>query len=184
MFFSFKASAHYDDAYFHSANDPFTYKNKWMADIRDNVRLNEMALPGTHDSGTYKRWEPMVGTQVLTIRKQLDYGILVLDIRIRHTGNKFALHHGKVFLNIMFDDVLNQIENFLKENPTETVLFRLKEDCPANNNNTQKMSKTLTDYLAKSPRYLNTSNSGITMGEARGKYIILTDNYNFRGYPG
>ncbi|WP_225917281.1 phosphatidylinositol-specific phospholipase C domain-containing protein [Pseudomonas xanthosomatis] len=127
------AFAHSDDAYSHDAKDAFTDKSAWMSAIRDNVRLSELALAGTHDSATFDTSvfpivDDIVRTQTLNFDEQLKYGIRVLDLRIRRTGDAFALHHGPVYLDKMFGNALQSIERFLKANPSETVLFRIKEE--------------------------------------------------------
>jgi len=181
-FLSFPAFSHYDDAYFHRADNAFTYKKNWMASISDETWLSEMALPGTHDSGTYKMsGRPIVRTQVLTIKQQLEYGIRVLDIRVRHTGNKLAVHHGPVYLHLMFGEVINQIDEFLQENPTETVLVRIEEEHKQDSNNTRDIRYTLKEYVSNSTHYLDTSNESITLGSARGKYILLSTNFYLGG---
>jgi 1-phosphatidylinositol phosphodiesterase len=153
-----------------------------MADIRDDVLLSEMALPGTHDSGTYDKHIESVITQTLNFNQQLDYGIRVFDIRIRHIGNSFALHHGPVFLNVMFKDFLDAANDFLDKNPSETILFRLKEEHDPENN-TRSLKDTLEYYLSSyGHHYLQTTNKDITLGEARGKFIILSNNANFNDY--
>lgn len=182
LFISLPLLAHWDSAYFRNANDGFTNKKNWMADIRDDVLLSEMALPGTHDSGTYDKKIDSVVTQTLNFNQQLEYGIRVFDIRIRHIGNSFALHHGPVFLNVMFKDFLDAANDFLNRNPSETVLFRLKEEHNPENN-TRSLKDTLEYYLSSyGDRYLQTSNKNITLGEARGKFIILSNNTNFNNY--
>lgn len=183
LFVSPPLMAHWDSAYFRNASDGFTYKKNWMNDIRDDVMLSEMALPGTHDSGTYNKHLESVITQAMNFTEQLEYGIRVFDIRIRHTSDRFALHHGAYFLNVMFGDFLNAADDFLTKNPSETVLFRLKEEHDADTNNTRSLKETLDYYLSlHSDKYLKTTNKGIKLGEARGKFIILSNAGSFNSY--
>lgn len=174
--------AHWDAAYFRNATDGFTLKKNWMGAIGDDVMLSELALPGTHDSGTYKKHIESVITQTLTINQQLDYGIRVLDIRIRHTGNKFALHHGAFFLDVMFGDVLKSVNDFLAKNPSETVLLILKKELEPDTNNTRSVKDTLREYLTMyHGRFLDTENPAIRLGDARGKFVIAVDEYALAG---
>lgn len=183
LFFASPIYAHWDGAYYRNASDGFNYRTQWMDDIRDGVRVSEMALPGTHNSPSYYRPLENVITQVLTIEQQLNYGVRVFDIRIRHTSDRFALHHGKAYLGLMFGDFLREVDRFLARNPTETVLFRLREDHSANTNNTRSMEETLKFYLAQYPsRFLKTNDLGITLGEARGKFILLANMTEFNKY--
>lgn len=148
-----------------------------MARIRDDVKISEMAIPGTHDSATFKMRSNIVATQCLSFDQQLKYGIRYFDIRIRHFHNDFALHHGMVYLHLNFADFLRSVNNFLVANPTEVVLFRLKEELRGSNNN-RNLSATLNSYLVpfKTTTFKQTSDRLITVGSARGKFIILADN--------
>lgn len=172
--------AHWDAAYFSNRKDGFKIYNDWMKKIPDDALLSELALPGTHDSCTFTAWTDIVRTQSITFSEQLEFGIRFFDIRIRHTSNKFALHHDRVFMGLMFGDFLSNVTHFLHENPSETVLFRLKEDHKPDTTNTRSMGQTLEEYLDRyGSTYLRTTSTGIKLGDARGKYIIISDNYEF-----
>ncbi|KAG8272166.1 hypothetical protein J6590_047181 [Homalodisca vitripennis] len=176
--------AHTDGAYMRNADDGFTNRISWMSEIHDDVMLSELALPGTHDSATFNNnvLEDIVTTQVLTFDEQFKYGIRVFDMRVRHISNAFVLHHGLVYVNLNFDDFLKSVERFLRNNPSETVLFRLKEEHEPDNN-TRSLGDTLKDYLGKYKHvYLNTKDRNTPLGSARGKFIILSDNKEFHGF--
>lgn len=178
--------AHWDGAYFRNADDGFQVYNNWMERIRDDALLTELALPGTHDSGTFTSSIPIVNafvkTQVLTFSEQLEYGIRFFDIRMRHTENQFELYHGSWSLGIMFSDFLDAVTKFLREHPSEVVLFRLKED-HSPGNNTRSMHETLEEYLnTYKSAHLQQTYTRIRLGEARGKFLIISDNYEFHDY--
>lgn len=104
-----------------------------MGHIRDEVKLSDLSIPGTHDSGAifgakdpvYNRYTQC---QEWSIRQQLDNGIRYLDVRCRCTGTSFAIHHGPYFQRLMFGDILKDCREFLSENPSETLLMRIKEE--------------------------------------------------------
>lgn len=182
FFITSPAYAHWHGAYSSSTNG-FSVRSDWMNNISDSTKLSEMALPGTHDSATYDSNNNIERTQVLSFDQQLAYGVRVFDIRIRHTSDRFALHHGPSFLNKMFGDFLQSVNRFLESNPSETVLFRLKEDHRPNSNNTRSLEATLKFYLDQYPsKFLKTNNLGITLGEARGKFILLSNMVEFNAY--
>ncbi|XP_031622572.1 uncharacterized protein LOC116340289 [Contarinia nasturtii] len=174
--------AHYDPAYFRSSKDAFVTHMDWMKDIRDDVMLSELALPGTHDSASFIWNNDIIDTQTLNFNEQLNYGIRVFDIRYRHTTDTFALYHGIAYLSKMFGDFLESVHNFLLEHSSETVLFRLKEELYPNNNNNRSAREILNEYLVKYKQtYLKTTEN-IELGEARGKFIILYNNLDFYDY--
>lgn len=180
---SFSCAAHWDSAYFRNASDGFTAKPKWMSTLKDNAMLSEIAMPGTHDSGAYKRFVDSVKTQTLNFSQQLEYGIRVFDIRVRHTSDRFALHHGSVFLDVMFGDFMNAVDGFLSKNPSEAVLFRLKQERDPDNNNTRSIDKTLEYYIElHKNKYLNLQTMNTALGDVRGKFMILSNHVDFHKY--
>ncbi|MGA0846114.1 MAG: phosphatidylinositol-specific phospholipase C domain-containing protein, partial [Luteolibacter sp.] len=94
--------------------------SKWMSQIDNSMPISRITIPGTHDSGA--RLEPFPATakcQTHTIAEQLDYGIRFLDMRCRHIGDSFAIHHGPIYQEIFFGEVLTQVYEFLDANPSE-----------------------------------------------------------------
>ncbi|ENR5392705.1 TPA: phosphatidylinositol-specific phospholipase C [Providencia rettgeri] len=183
LIFSPSILAHLDSAYYRNATDGFTTKSKWMDTLRDDVMLSEIALPGTHDSAAYKNFVDSVSTQTLNFDQQLEYGIRVFDIRIRHTNNAFALHHGNVFLDVMFGDFMNSIDTFLSKNPSETVLFRLKKEIESDDSNTRAISKTLEYYIElHKDKYFDLQSMSTKLGDIRGRYMILSNSDAFHNY--
>ena len=110
----------------------------WMSGLPDATSVSRLSIPGTHDSGAL--FEPISGTakcQNIGIAAQLNMGVRFLDIRCRHIDNAFAIHHGAIYQNLNFQDVINACITFLNANPTETILMSVKEEhTPANNNRT------------------------------------------------
>lgn len=176
------ALAHWDGAYFSNADDGFKVYNNWMQQIPNNRLLTELALPGTHDSSTFTSNIPFIRTQVITFAEQLKYGIRFFDIRIRHSKNIFSLVHSIRNLGLKFSDFLDDVTQFLRDNPSEVVLFRLKEDKKPGNN-TRSMYDTLQAYLhTYKAGHLWETSSGGTLGNARGKFLIISDNMEFHSF--
>ena len=180
--------AHEDDAYSHSAQDRFSDKRRWMQHIRDDVLLSELALPGTHDSATFDKHvfpiaDDIIDTQTLSFEEQLRYGIRVLDLRVRRTGESLALHHGPVYLNKMFGSALNAIVKFLEENPSETVLFRLREEHTPDPDTHVSLAQVFRKYVQRHKAfYLQAPRRGTTLGEARGRFVLLSNIGNLNPY--
>lgn len=179
---------HWHSAYFRWSSDGFEIHSKWMENIEDNVNIFQLGLPATHDSGTgyvsnrtsLTRADVVV-TQCLRFDEQLTYGIRVFDIRLRHFKDRFHLHHNDIYLNVTFDDFLAAVNNFLDSHASETVLFRLKEEWPPFNC-TRSLGETLKEYLTNQPRLLTPSDFNVTLGTARNRFIILSDNLEFHQF--
>lgn len=167
-------AAHYDPAYFRSSNDSFEYYRDWMKNISDDVWLSEMALPGTHDSSTFNVDHVVYTTQAVNFKKQLDYGVRVFDIRIRHSNNKFELYHGPMFLNLMFDAFLRDVDEFLRENPSEAVVFRMSKECNDTTDNTRSLEETFQFYLSDHPNLFKAVTGNTKLGDIRGKLIMIS----------
>ena len=175
--FSQISIAHNDAAYSHDyravASNP-----GWMAGVDGNKRLSELSLPGTHDTMSIRAGDAWQN-QTMTLSQQLDSGIRVFDMRTRHINNSFRMHHGIIAQNTYFNDVLNDIDSFLANHPSETVLFRLRSEyTPANNS--ESYTQTLDKYLAaKGSKHWFPTSSNPTLNEIRGKFVILQE---FSGY--
>ncbi|WP_374016795.1 phosphatidylinositol-specific phospholipase C [Paenibacillus thiaminolyticus] len=171
------ASAHWHPGYSHDASIGYHNPN-WMSLIRDHARLSELSIPGTHDSMAYRTNQPAtdhVYTQSMPLITQLNSGIRFLDIRCRYVDGSFSLHHGSYYLDAMFGDVLNEVTDFLKRNPSETVLMRIKQEHSSVPD--RVFNDTLQRYIDSYPGFFWDSKNGSitnpTLGEMRGKIVIL-----------
>ena len=145
----------------------------WMSTVEDGRPLSNLTIPGTHDSAAF--YEPFSGTakcQNLSLAQQLNAGVRFLDIRCRHFGNSFTIHHGSVYQNQNFDDVLNAVIGFLNAHPREAVIMSIKEEHTAADN-TRSFVETLDTYIQKNPGKWNLGSHIPTLGEARGKITLF-----------
>ncbi|MEU9011246.1 phosphatidylinositol-specific phospholipase C [Streptomyces sp. NPDC048479] len=152
----------------------------WMAGAGNSTALARLTIPGTHDSGARfgGLWTECQNT---TIADQLNSGIRFLDVRCRVTGDSFAIHHGAFYQNLMFGDVLIACRDFLNAHPSETVLMRVKQEYSEESDATFRRNFDI--YLdTKGWRPLFHIGDGLpSLGEARGKVVLIADN---GGLPG
>lgn len=103
---------------------------RWMTDMRDHVgdlRLRDLFIPGTHDSGSYRpNFDPLLRESVVTkyaltqddnIRGQLMHGARYLDIRVgyfRSAPEKFFIYHG-ITRQRPLHEVIEQVKDFVLE---------------------------------------------------------------------
>ncbi|APU44451.1 phospholipase [Streptomyces sp. TN58] len=152
----------------------------WMSGLGDSTALQRMTIPGTHDSGA-TRGGLYVACPNTSIAQQLDSGIRFLDVRCRVTGGSFAIHHGSFFQDLMFGDVLVACWNFLAAHPGETVLMRVKQEYSGESD--AAFRAVFDDYLDRRgwrPLF-RIADTLPTLGQARGKVVLLADN---GGLPG
>ncbi|AXE79202.1 phosphatidylinositol-specific phospholipase C [Streptomyces atratus] len=152
----------------------------WMGAIPDATALQRLTIPGSHDSGA-RYGGPWTECQNTTIAEQLNSGLRFLDVRCRVTGDSFAIHHGASYQNLMFGDVLGACWDFLAAHPTETVLMRVKQEYSEESDATFRA--IFDDYLdGRGWRPLFRIDPALpSLGEARGKVVLLADN---GGLPG
>ncbi len=157
------------------AIDLDTELSTWMRYVNDGAILSDLTIPGTHDSGAMH--ESVAGTaktQNLTIGEQLNIGVRYLDIRLRHYGDAFVVHHGSVYQHLNFDDVLTQVTAFLAENPSEVVIMEVSEEYTAENT-TRTFEETFVTYTDNSTysSYWWRHSYVPAMGDVRGKIVLL-----------
>lgn len=172
------ARAESNPAYLHERAAPAA-RTDWMSTVAGSTRLRDLSVPGTHDTvtGEYTGWIPGVETQTLPMAEQLKAGVRALDVRCRHIGNAFAIHHGSVYLGKNFDDVLQVVTGFLRQHPRETVLMRVKEEyTPADN--TRSFADTFASYWnnpAYSAFFWRPAGHDPVLDEARGRIVVMQD---------
>lgn len=179
-----KVSAHFDKAYWNETKTTTPYTThyaEWMSTLADDLHLTEISLPGTHDTMAHKASLPfrnIVRTQSMDLEQQLLSGIRYLDIRVAHRGKHFQLHHGSIDLGYRLENVLDTIEKFLKDHPTETVLMRFKQEhTRASNEEMLSLFYTYHDkykHLFWDPFESQNSYDPL-LKEVRGKIVLLSD---------
>ncbi|XP_054462256.1 1-phosphatidylinositol phosphodiesterase isoform X2 [Anoplopoma fimbria] len=144
----------------------------WMASIPDDQPLSEVTMPGTHNTmalygGVYAE------CQTWNLASQLRAGVRFLDIRVRHLGGNLTIHHSVSYQRAHFGHVLEGVADFLREYPSETVLMRVKEEL----SETYNIYGAVVDYIHRYANWDLLWHSRLvpSMGEARGKLIVLQD---------
>lgn len=154
----------------------------WMSHVEGNKYLDELSIPGTHDSGTCSvdnDTEPQssqVKCQQDYIPTQLLEGIRYFDIRLGK-GDNPGIDHGMFYLlkkdgNFLhLSDVIGYFKTFLNEHPSEALIML------ASRGNDEATNESITTAFAKvmadNPDLFYTSSHVPTLGEVRGKIVLL-----------
>ena len=154
----------------------------WMKYVDDSKYLDELSIPGTHDSGTCSvdnDTEPQssqVKCQQDYIPTQLLEGIRYFDIRLGK-GDDPGIDHGIFYLlkkdgnYLHLSDVIGYFKTFLNENPSEVLIML------ASRGNDEATDESITTAFAKvmadNPNLFYTSSHVPTLGEVRGKIALL-----------
>ena len=154
----------------------------WMSHVDDDKYLDELSIPGTHDSGTCSVDNDTV-PQSSQVKCQQDYiptqlleGIRYFDIRLGK-GNDPGICHGDFYLfkkdgyYLHLSDVIGYFKTFLSENPREALIML------ASRGNDEATDDSVTtafaEVMADNPDLFYTSSRVPTLGEVRGKIVLL-----------
>jgi 1-phosphatidylinositol phosphodiesterase len=116
-----------DNRHFSINRKPMLKLGSWMKKIPNRL-ISELTIPGTHDTCAKDAFNSILQTQIWHICDQLTAGIRFFDIRCRHINNSLHIYHDLFDCNISMKEVLDNIIIFLKQNPSETIIMRIKEE--------------------------------------------------------
>ncbi|EXJ54691.1 hypothetical protein A1O7_10032 [Cladophialophora yegresii CBS 114405] len=116
-------------------SDPRNLSN-WMRFLPDNWSTTKFTFPGTHnshatdanyDDTNFPGVKDWTICQAMSIPEQLHCGVRFIDLRVGN-DTSYRMRHGKAQLKNTLKDVLAWINDFLKQEKTETVLVSVKWD--------------------------------------------------------
>lgn len=149
--------------------------SEWMGQLSNDTRLNQITIPGTHDSAAYqgddwsgwpffiaqymglgdrynKKSDDFMGAPQMSIYEQLMAGVRYLDLRGRRVKGGCTLHHGAYYLNQSCGEFLDTVYGFLRTHPTETVVISVKEEYTPMDE-AQSFEEIFNRYIGENPEY-------------------------------
>ena len=168
--------------------------NKWMSRINDEKSLALINIPGSHDSAAFNMFccgSCFAKTQNYDIKTQLNIGARMLDLRVATMSNSsfdnnmidsmicchgvcdcYCYENNKK-IKLTYANCLNQIKNFLNENPSETIIIRTDSGRGNKKINLENASKVFNSILGDiSVQY----NNKLILGDIRGKVVYVYSN--------
>ncbi|MBQ9909965.1 MAG: phosphatidylinositol-specific phospholipase C domain-containing protein [Lachnospiraceae bacterium] len=161
--------------------------SSWMKDLPDDRLLSDISIPGVHDAAANE-----TQLRLLTKCQDKDLGALLkdgfryLDIRLgaeEKNGQKdLTFYHGFLHClggafpwspHLTFEDAAKACGDFLTQNPTETVLFVVKQE--HGSESAAEFENLLNDLIQRSEtkdQWLLTDRIP-TLKEARGKIVLF-----------
>lgn len=151
----------------------------WVTNLPNSLKIKDMAIPGTHDSGAW-HWlnGGMVRCQTRSISEQLNDGIRFLDIRVNAANGR--INHGPINLPdnsgyLTLDEVMDDCVAHLKKYDNEVILVMLswehgkelsdfKEQCKVHAFNRYPKFWIFGDTLKPATT---------TLGDVRGKMVLV-----------
>lgn len=175
---------------------------KWMSEIPDSTHLSDLNIPASHDTGT--AWTSAYGMntsehestsfskcQQLFVEEQLNVGVRAFDLRVYQKdatddpdivhGDQYGQCRKQDFSKLTMKDVLQKTTDFLRVNPSETVIIKVGAQGsgggPENVARAIELCIQNDDY----PIYKPDTYAVPTLGEVRGK-IVLMRAFSFGSY--
>lgn len=157
--------------------------SNWMSGIDDNTLISDISIPGTHDSGS-KIVDSMTSTwaqcQSMSISQQLEAGVRYLDMRLEYdttVAGNIRVVHGTVncwsengtALSLL--EIISDCCRFLDANPSETILFSVKED---DGNNASSLAQAIISAMLSNSSYWYLGYSTPKLGDVRKKIIPVS----------
>lgn len=175
FFIPIKANAHRHTAYSHDSNVDLNKQN-WMARLSDSITINELSIPGTGNSMSYGNHTDFSLTQSMDLETQLESGIRFLDLTVDHVGEfNFRVVTGMVDLGVSVIDVLEEVRDFLRNNREETVLVKISMRNSENGNFGNYLKRAIESADLSQYIFDGSKTQNPTLGEVRGKVILLSD---------
>jgi len=160
---------------FKRQSKPWVFSNggprtEWMTKLDDNTLLTDIFIPGTHDTCSDSGGD-LAETQHMNLKDQLVRGIRFFDIRAKHDHSDLPIHHGIVFMQMNFDDVVHACEDYLKEHPYEVILMRIGKEGEEGKHK-QSFDEEVRGRFKTPDMWVSPSSFG-KLSEVRGKILLL-----------
>lgn len=168
--------------------------NDWMKSLKDSLTLSQVCMPGSHDASLYKEVATAQGIANLkpstficqdrSILEQCKAGSRFYDIRLTGTDCTVRGYHtagdsrgitAQGGLGASFEQILQDVGNFLKANPSEFVILRISHTHESVAGGKINIVKYLNDNVVKQNIKLYKQASGTD------KNLVKVPIKNFRG---
>ena len=151
---------------------PESKAGDWLGQMSDLTRIKDISMPGSHDTMALYSIGDLAGRcQSLSLASQLDAGVRFLDIRLQNQNDNLKAVHGIVDEKEKFPAIVNTIDTFLTEHPTEFLIVSIKEE-EKPKGGTKDFETLVVDSLTE--KWYTGNVMPATLGEVRGKAILLS----------
>lgn len=146
----------------------------WMANLPDKAFISQLSLPGTHDAATGEgvSYSSYAKVQSKTLDEQWACGVRVFDLRVQDDDGTLNLYHGIGKCDINFAEAMTKITGYVTTNPTEFAIVLLRDE--SNGGGASPWNTDVATELANHSNLVSTFRADLTVGEMRGKVLVLT----------
>lgn len=155
----------------------------WMTPLPDDTPVARLSIPGAHDAATSSitSWPMWTKTQELDIAALWNAGVRAFDLRPALVDGKMGIYHDKYSANVGFMEILNALVVALDTHPGEGAIIIIRHEEEADGN-TPDWGGAMNECLESVRSRLVPYSQGLTLGELRGKILLLSRNA-FEGGP-
>lgn len=146
----------------------------WMGNLPDKAFVSQLSLPGTHDAATGEggNYSTFAKVQSKTLDEQWACGVRVFDLRVQDDDGTLNLYHGTAKCDINFADAMTKITGYVTTYPTEFAIVLLRDE--SNGGGKSPWNTDVATELANYTNLVSTFRADLTVGEMRGKVLVLT----------
>ncbi|MET8449094.1 hypothetical protein [Streptomyces sp. NPDC005209] len=179
--------------------------SRWMGDMHgylDNQPLNRIAMPGSHDSGSWSipadpglctsgwsynvaKLDPRLAASISraqsgSLTDQLDEGARYLDLRLCFEGGQWRTFHGAPMGGLFFDEASGEaasIKRWIDDHPSEVVIINVSAAVPAGADAKEPLTR-LRDLFGSRVATRTELSPTSTYGDfvKAGKNVVLVDS--------
>lgn len=155
--------------------------------MRQDTRINELAIPGAHDAASFTGVSNMpilTITQQLDIQAQLNAGVRVLDMRVAHykKDDDIYMCHGAIVFNIKLSEQLGIIKRWIIKNKTEFVAMIFQQQGTKSSDASEKLrvnniiTGKITDVFGNGSIFspIRVTNKWPTIRELMGNVLVFS----------
>lgn len=165
---------------FHSNVSTETELTNWMSKIDDEKKINELSIPGTHNSGALYSVIDISGKcQDSNLYEQLQIGVRYFEFRLQYIQGSLHVMHGVSDESLTFDTSVKTLTDFLDSHPNEflfvSVIDALIKEEGTDTEGFEGYVRSAISSSDPNGRWVTDSSSWPnTVGEARGKIYQLS----------
>lgn len=155
----------------------------WMTPLPDDRPVASLSIPGAHDAATagVTAWKTWTQTQDLDIAALWNCGVRAFDLRPALVGGTMGIYHDKYSCNVTFPEVMKALILALEKHPGEGAIVLIRHEEEADGNNPE-WGAEMGRCLAGLREHLVDYRDGLTLGQLRGKILVLSRN-EYAGGP-
>lgn len=155
----------------------------WMESLPDDTPLTALSIPGAHDAATSSitAWSTWTRTQQKNVAQLWNCGVRAFDLRPALVNGELGIYHDKYSANVSFPQVMEALILALEKHPGECAIVIIRHEEEADGN-TPLWKDAMGSYLSSIRSSLVDYSPTLTLGELRGKILVLSRN-EYSGGP-